>query len=811
MKRILSILLVLLSFVGALSAQAVTTLGKDFWVTFIKARNTGTDPTLTLIIAGRNSCTGRVENPNTGWFEDFAVTEGSITNVAIPLEQAYTTALAAPTDKGLHVTSTDTIAVFASNYQSAVFDISNVYPTAALMSDYMVQSFRGAVGMSGEFVIVATEDNTTVNVTPTADCTSHNDNIITNIYAGSTFTISLNAGQCLLMRANSSAADFSGSTVKAMDCKKVAVFSGCEGMQMPYGIAYIDLAFEQCVPTAYWGRNFVVTASMMRTADRIKVTSLRDSCDIKLDGVTQTTIMAGESYMFEITPDNPAVYMQTTQPVCTYLYFTGGEYGGYYGDPSTALINPIEQQIDDITFPTYNTDSTRFHFVNIVAETSRTQGITIDGMDISEQFSPIAGNPLYSYARVEITHGSHRLRSTSGGFVAHIYGLGPHESYSYSAGSSAVNLNKQMKVNDIVGIPGKEIRLCSLDAAIFTIVANYDISQVTWDFGGGSTAEGMNVSHAFNDYGSYEVSAVIRRALPDPCSGAVFDTVRNTIVIVEPESHTMAASCGSYVWNGNTYYESGDYEFHTTQLNTDCDSTAHLHLELTDTYNIDISETSCNLSYLWNGTEYIEPGDYQAMLSSINGCDSLVTLHLSFTDIPEVEIIGDPAPPSGNEITFSQSQYSVVTTTSASIDSVVWVVDCPNWHVVPQGNGEVCDLFIHTYIADSIALTATVYFDCGQVTTAMWIRTSEIGIKEKDVSHISIMPNPNNGTMLITAKEDKNISQLDVYDMQGKLVKSFAALQGPTQITLDLPDGVYSFVFNAEGRTICKNVVISKH
>ena len=269
MKRLILLILIILAHL--LPAQSVTTLGTDFWVTFMKARDTGNEPVLTLIISGKN-CTGRVENPNTGWYEDFSVTEGEITNIQIPLDQAYTTALGAPTSKGLHITTTDTIAVFASNYQSAIFDISNVYPTAALMDEYLVQTYRGAYGLCCEFVVVATEDNTKVRVIPTADCTSNNNSIVTNVYANSTFTATLNAGQCLLMKANSTAADLSGSWVRTQDCKKVAVFLGTEGMQMPYGTAYIDLAFEQSVPTAYWGRRFVVTASMMRTADRVKVT-----------------------------------------------------------------------------------------------------------------------------------------------------------------------------------------------------------------------------------------------------------------------------------------------------------------------------------------------------------------------------------------------------------------------------------------------------------------------------------------------------------------------------------------------------------
>ena len=807
MKRLILLILIILAHL--LPAQSVTTLGTDFWVTFMKARNTDTIPSLTLIIAGRNSCTGHVENPNTGWQEDFSVTEGNVTNIAIPLEQAYTTALGAPTNKGLHITSTDTISVFASNYQSAIFDISNVYPTAALMDDYLVQGYRGAYGLSSEFVVVATEDNTKVKVTPTADCTSNNSNIVTNLYANTAYNFTLNAGQSLMLKANSTAADLSGSRVKALDCKKIAVFTGTEGLQMPYGTAYVDLYFEQCVPTAYWGRRFVVTASMIRTADRIKVTSLRDSCQIRLDGVEQTTIMEGESYMFEITPNNPAVFMETTQPVCTYLYFTGGAYGGYYGDPSSALINPIEQQIDDITFPTYNTDSTQYHFVNIVAETSKTQGITLDGEDISTQFSPVGGNTQYSYARVEISHGSHRLRSASGGFVAHIYGLGPHESYSYSAGSSAVNLNKQMKVNDIVGIPDKEIRLCSLDTATFTIVADFDIDQVTWDFGDNSTADGINANHCFSNYGSYDVTAIIRRSELAPCSETLFDTVRNTIVIVQPDSHHIATSCGPYEWNGVTYTESGDYTFVTTQVQSDCDSTAYLHLEVSETYDLDITEISCSTSYFWNGTEYTQPGEYHASLTTASGCDSLVTLHLSFTEeTVDVAIEGELEPHGGDEINFTHYVYSVTTTPEATIDSVVWDIDCPNWKVVPQGNGEVCDLFIHTYLTDSVQLTATVYLDCGEFTTTIWLHTIGYGVDENKAPSVSILPNPSDGELFVTLGNVTGNSIIRIYDVTGKPVRTIDALpEGTTRLSLDLPSGLYHFVVTNEGRTTRQSVV----
>lgn len=782
-------LLILLSLAHLMSAQS-STLGTDFWVTFMNMRETETSPSLTLIVSGKNSCTGRVENPNTGWYEDFSVTGGSITNVAIPLEQAYTTASGSPTGKGLHIITTDTVSVFASNYKPALFDASIVYPTTALMDEYMVQSYRGAYGCTSEFVIIATEDNTKVEIKPTANSTSNNDGIITNIYANSTFTTTLNTGQCFLLKANSPSDDLSGSQVKALDCKKIAVFQGVEGVQIPYGSPYMDLLFEQSVPTAYWGRRFILTASLMRTVDRVKVTSLNDNCQIKIDGVTQATIMKAESYMFELTPDTPAIYMETTQPVCTYLYFTGGEYGGYYGDPSSALINPIEQQIDDITFPTFTTDSTQYHFVNIVTETDKAQGITLDGINISDLFSPVSGNPKYSYARAELSHGSHNLKSEVGGFVAHIYGLGPHESYSYSAGSAATNLNEQIIVNGIAEAPGREIQLCTAEDISFDITANFNFTLVSWDFGDGESSATQTTSHYYPQEGRYEVCAIIERETADHCSGQIYDTIRNAIVVNRPKASLITVtSCDSYEWNGNTYYESGDYEYTTTQLYADCDSVAKLHLVIHESYQTEVFDTTCNAIYQWNGLECTQQGDYEANLSTINNCDSLVTLHLNFIDMPEVEINGPHLTIGGDEVYFTEYEYTLIS--SASIDSVMWQIDCDNWQVLPIGNGETCLLHIHSFIPDSTQFTATVFFDCGQTTTSIWIQTSFYGIDENTLSAVSLTPNPTNGLVNINVPNNRGIQQLKICNLLGSTVLEVAKMQGNTIDVSSLSAGVY--------------------
>ena len=61
-----------------------------------------------------------------------------------------------------------------------------------------------------------------------------------------------------------------------------------------------------------------------------------------------------------------------------------------------------------------------------------------------------------------------------------------------------------------------------------------------------------------------------------------------------------------------------------------CDSTTVLHLNVHPNYNISFSTSICaNTSYNFNGMTLTEGGVYTANLSSIHGCDSIVTLTLN--------------------------------------------------------------------------------------------------------------------------------------------------------------------------------------
>jgi len=87
---------------------------------------------------------------------------------------------------------------------------------------------------------------------------------------------------------------------------------------------------------------------------------------------------------------------------------------------------------------------------------------------------------------------------------------------------------------------------------------------------------------------------------------------------------------GIYNWNGQQYSQPGQYiQNFTNQYG--CDSTVTLNL----TYNVtnissQFSDTICNgLSYNWNGQLYSTTGQYQQTFTNQFGCDSSATLNLT--------------------------------------------------------------------------------------------------------------------------------------------------------------------------------------
>ncbi|MBK7426631.1 MAG: gliding motility-associated C-terminal domain-containing protein [Saprospiraceae bacterium] len=88
---------------------------------------------------------------------------------------------------------------------------------------------------------------------------------------------------------------------------------------------------------------------------------------------------------------------------------------------------------------------------------------------------------------------------------------------------------------------------------------------------------------------------------------------------------------GTYLFNGQTLNTPGTYTANLTTL-AGCDSIITLNLVLTDVLETTLDVTICqNEVYIFNGNVVSNTGTYVAELQSSTGCDSIVTLNLTVT------------------------------------------------------------------------------------------------------------------------------------------------------------------------------------
>ena len=139
------------------------------------------------------------------------------------------------------------------------------------------------------------------------------------------------------------------------------------------------------------------------------------------------------------------------------------------------------------------------------------------------------------------------------------------------------------------------------------------------------------------------------------------------------ESNDTVSACGSYEWYGQTYTETGDY-VHTLQSVNGCDSVVNLHLTINQPTEGNDTVIACD-NYEWFGQTYTETGDYVHTLQSANGCDSIVNLHLTINSSTTGEFAdqmcsGVPYEYEGH--TYNEAGTYYVTLVNASgCDSVV--------------------------------------------------------------------------------------------------------------------------------------------
>lgn len=149
-----------------------------------------------------------------------------------------------------------------------------------------------------------------------------------------------------------------------------------------------------------------------------------------------------------------------------------------------------------------------------------------------------------------------------------------------------------------------------------------------------------------------------------------------------------------YILNGLEYYSNGTYYQHLSSQNG-CDSLLTLNLSYYPNPNTVIHQTACD-SYSWNGIVYSQSGIYSQVFSTSNGCDSTVILHLTIkwsstsTITQTVNENQLPVTFNGQIFTNDVSNYMITIPNFYGCDSVITYSLTVNWNTFTQLQDTIC-------------------------------------------------------------------------------------------------------------------------
>ncbi|MEL6673790.1 MAG: gliding motility-associated C-terminal domain-containing protein [Bacteroidota bacterium] len=491
MKNWQNYLLLLLMGVSNLYGQS--TEGQDFWMGFMEHRDVGNN-TKVLMLTGRENTTGEISIPRLNWNRSFTVQANDITLVELP-SSAETTGSESIRSTGIHITSNADISVYAHQYFGYRSEAATILPTGSIGTEYYIMSYdgysSGGEDFPSEFLIVATEDETTISFQVA-------DNTIGGMAPGGAKTIMLDQGQTYQVQSNEGpSGDLTGSYVVAD--KAISVYGGNKWTQVPTGCATMDNLYEQMYPVNTWGKKFVMAPSRDASFDVVRILASEDNTDVFQDGSLVANLNAGNFYEAQVSGN--AIYFEGSKPLLIAQYNIGRNCNSQssVGDPSMVLLNSVEQTRDTFSVYSSSFENITVQYINIVAKTDDVSTISLDGNGVASNFQVVAGNPDYSYAQIVVNVGTHTLTSSGCGMIATAYGYGDAESYSYAGGASFRNINANP-------IP---VGACLNDTVLFSTGLPEDRYAVTWDLGDGTITTEMEPTTIYTQLGTYPVELIV--------------------------------------------------------------------------------------------------------------------------------------------------------------------------------------------------------------------------------------------------------------------------------------------------------------
>ncbi len=459
-------------------------------------------PAMTLYITSDLNTNYTVEVYGGGNIQTGSIIAGQVVSVPIPTTY-FINGEGKFTGRTIRVLTDKNSVVYSYITRASVSGATVCLPTQVLGKEYYSVNFTqlsNETNSNSYFNIIAVEDNTTVEITPAS-------NTKNGWTAGTTYSVTLNKGeiyQVLGTTVGTSGSDLTGSYIKSVSsgasgCKRIAVFSGSGKVYIgacPAGTFTSDNLYQQLYPTGSWGLKYLTVPSYSRLLNYYRIIRKNTTTNVYLNGalIPSASFTNGTYYEFSNSIPNE---ISATEPISVAQYFTtqGCSGNGTPYDPDMIILNPVEQNINNVTLVSSNlVAATPQHHLHVIMRNGGTgiSSFKLDGIPVSpSSWTVHPGDPAYSYVYLSsVAQGYHTLTSDSG-FNALAYGYAQAESYGYSAGANVKDLYQFVSIlnqHATVNFPAT----CRGTPFYFRIVFPYKPTQIQWVFGSALNTLGIS-------------------------------------------------------------------------------------------------------------------------------------------------------------------------------------------------------------------------------------------------------------------------------------------------------------------------------
>ncbi|MDR1197886.1 MAG: IgGFc-binding protein, partial [Prevotellaceae bacterium] len=650
--KILLIITLLFVFEEKIYAQATSTQGTDFWLTFGQNWDYSySQVNLQVRIVTSDAATVTFTYTESGTTNTVSIAAGSVYTHQFTYQEKSRvySSYGGTSYKSLHIESDVPVSVYALNQYNVTADATNVLPVAGLGTDYYHISYRACRTYNEGYTVIATEDGTEI----------YEDGMLQDI---------LQKGQ--VYSAYFGNMDVTGKHITSSH--PIAYFVTNGGVWIPINTGNgADCLYQQLAPVNKWGNNFLVPVTH-RGVERIRIVASQDSTVITQSGGTivndnggysQNSLNLDRGQFVELvtTLGSCGCYISSNKPVgvCTYLmgtYYNSYPYLLVYaGDPAIAWVPPIEQSINGALIAPFipgGNSALNEHFALIVTPTATKDQTTMatgadpaTGLTGGQWCDNTASNFSFYSLQLSNNPNDSYYFANPYGLTVMGYGIGAAESYYYLAGAASRDLDAAFYVNNIhyQDLDGGVIcdTIVTFRASIqyaMSTTPGYlkwyvdSVEQVavrdTLEWSGTLPVGAHNVYIEVLDMNgdAITLSAAFNIGL------AYYDTINATICLGD-----------RYVDGNNNFdtiptqagYMSYSLNYTTT---TGCDSIFTLNLTVNPSYHDTINASICfgdtyiNPTYAFLDTTPTAPGLIAwdtTLYTVIGGCDSTVRLELT--------------------------------------------------------------------------------------------------------------------------------------------------------------------------------------